>query len=426
MSSFILHGNVISSRDVSTLDITEGGYAVCENGICRGVFAAIPDEYASLPLIDCADKLIIPGMVDLHIHGAQYAYRGMGMDLELLDWLDTYAFPEEAKFADEAYANEAYGIFADAMKKSATTRACVFASAHSRATEILMEQLEATGLVSFVGKVDMDRDAPDGLREPSAEIAAEDTENWAARTLARFTRTKPMITPRFVPSCTDELMAKLGEIREKYDLFVQSHISESVGEIALVKELRPDDKFYGEAYAKCGLFGDYKNSRTVMAHCVWSSEAELELMKKNGVFIAHCPASNMNVASGIAPVRRYIERGMKMGLGSDVAGGQTESMFRAMTDAVQSSKLYFRHVDNSAKPLGLEEACYLATRGGGEFFGKVGALEDGYEFDAIVIDDSSLIHPQPLSVRQRIERAVYLGADAFGIVGKFVRGEKVI
>lgn len=426
MSSFILRGNIIYSRDVSTLDITVGGFAVCEGGVCRGVFAEIPEKYAFLPVIDCRDKLIIPGMVDLHIHGAQYAYRGMGMDLELLDWLDTYAFPEEAKFADEEYAKKAYGIFANAMKKSATTRACVFASAHSRATEILMEALEETALISFVGKVNMDRDAPDNLREKSADLAAKDTEKWACETLERFERTKPMITPRFVPSCTDELMKKLGEIRKKYDLSVQSHISESVGEISLVKELRPEDKFYGEAYDKCGLFGDGEKSHTVMAHCVWSSEEELSLMQKNGVFIAHCPASNMNVASGIAPVRKYIERGMKMGLGSDVAGGQTESMFRAITDAVQSSKLYFRHVDNSVEPLGLEEAFYLATRGGGEFFGKVGAFEDGFEFDAVVIDDSSLIHPQPLNVRQRIERAVYLGADMFGIVGKFVRGERVI
>ncbi len=426
MSSFILRGNIIYSSDVSTLNVTDGGFAVCEDGICRGVFTEIPKKYADLPVIDYSDKLIIPGMVDLHIHGAQYAYRGMGMDLELLDWLDTYAFPEEAKFADEEYATKAYGIFADAMKKSATTRACIFASAHSRATEILMECLEATGLVSFVGKVDMDRDAPDNLRERNADFAAEDTEKWACEMLARFERTKPMITPRFVPSCTDDLMKKLGEIRAKYDLFVQSHISESVGEIALVKELRPDDNFYGEAYNKCGLFGDGEKSHTVMAHCVWSGAAELELMKKNGVFIAHCPASNMNVASGIAPVRKYIESGMRMGLGSDVAGGQTESMFRAMTDAVQSSKLYFRHVDINAKPLGLEEAFYLATRGGGEFFGKVGAFEDGFEFDAVIINDSSLIHPQPLNVRQRIERAVYLGADMFGIVGKFVRGKRVI
>ena len=148
-------------------------------------------------------------------------------------------------------------------------------------------------------------------------------------------------------------------------------------------------------------------------------------MKKNGVFICHCPASNMNVASGIAPVRKYIGLGMKMGLGSDVAGGQTESMFRAMTDAIQSSKLYWRHVDTAYKPIGLEEAFYLATRGGGEFFGKVGAFDEGYEFDAVVIDDSSLPHPQPLDVRQRLERAVYLGVDRFGIADKYVRGNRI-
>lgn len=425
MSSFILRGNIISSRDAHTLDITENGYAVCDDGICRGVYTMPPERYASLPVVDCTDKLIIPGMVDLHIHASQYAYRGMGMDLELLDWLDSYAFPEESKFSDAEYAKKAYTIFANAMRKSATTRACIFATAHSGATQILMELLDKTGLFSFVGKVNMDRDAPDSLREHDADSAAEDTEAWVRNTLSRYERTKPILTPRFIPSCTDKLMKLLGEIRQKYDLPVQSHLSENLGEIELVRSLRPDSAYYGDAYARDGLFGDGKLSHTVMAHCVWSGDTELDVMQKNGVFIAHCPASNMNVASGIAPVRRYLERGMRMGLGSDVAGGQTESMFRAMTDTIQVSKLYWRLVDTTKKPLGLEEAFYLATRGGGEFFGKVGAFEDGYEFDAVVLDDSQLKHPQPLDIRQRLERAVYLGVDMFGITAKYAAGRKI-
>ena len=148
-------------------------------------------------------------------------------------------------------------------------------------------------------------------------------------------------------------------------------------------------------------------------------------MKQNGVYVAHCPASNMNLSSGIAPIKRYLNEGIKVGLGSDVAAGQTESIFRAMTDAIQVSKLYWRHVDSSCKPLTFEEAFYMATKGGGEFFGKVGSFEEGYELDAIVLDDTCIPYPQELSTRQRLERAVYLSLDLLGIHAKYVAGEKV-
>ena len=205
---------------------------------------------------------------------------------------------------------------------------------------------------------------------------------------------------------------------------VQSHLSENHGEIAYVHYLRPQNAFYGDVYNACGLFGN--NAKTVMAHCVWSSDEEIELMQKNGVFVCHCPASNMNVSSGIAPVRKYLDAGLKIGLGTDVAGGFSDSVFRAITDTIQVSKLYWRMVDQSLRQLTFPEAFYMATRGGGEFFGRVGCFEEGYEFDAVVLDDSSLRHPQPLTVIQRLERAVYLSLDATGITAKYVRGRKVL
>ena len=149
-------------------------------------------------------------------------------------------------------------------------------------------------------------------------------------------------------------------------------------------------------------------------------------MKRNGVWVAHCPSSNMNIASGIAPIRRYMEQGLRVGLGSDVAGGTMESMFRAVTDAIQMSKLYWRYIDSKAYPLTFPEAFYLATRGGGSFFGKVGSFEPGYAFDALVLDDAAEPSPQPLSVINRLERAFYLGLDRGGIVMKFVDGERIL
>ena len=423
MNSFIIHGDFCYSRDKNTLIAREDSYLVCKNGICAGVFDRIPAPYAHLPVHDHSGMLVMPGMVDLHIHAPQYAYRGLGMDRELLDWLNTYAFPEESKYGDLAYADRAYTIFANAVKQSATTRLCVFGTLHREATELLMDKLEDTGAVSYVGKVNMDRNSPDDLREVSAQASLDDTERFIEETRDKYRNTYPIITPRFTPSCTDELMRGLGELSQKYGVRVQSHLSENPGEVAWVRELCPWAENYGGTYDRFGLFG--KPEKTVMAHCVYSDENEIARMKENGVFIAHCPASNMNVASGVAPIRKYLDNGMCVGLGSDVAGGHSESIFTAMVDALQVSRMYWRLVDENCMFLTVPEVFYMATKGGGEFFGKVGSFEEGYECDAIVIDDSLLPHPQPLSLEERLERAIYLQGDIKAMKAKYCRGALV-
>ncbi len=429
MDKFVLKGHICYSKTPGELITYENGYVVCIDGKSQGVFDMLPGEYETLPVFDYGDKLIIPGLVDLHIHAPQFAYRGMGMDLELMDWLAGQAFPEETKYADLDYAKKAYSIFADAMKKSATTRACIFATRHREATELLMELMEESGLVSYVGKVNMDRDAAEELVEESAEQSAKDTIEWLENIAGKFQRTKPILTPRFIPCCTDELMDSLAEIQARYELPVQSHLSENPGEIELVRKLRPNNIFYGDAYDQHNMFGKNKDTgaeiRTIMAHSVWSEDAEVELMKENGVFVAHCPASNLNLSSGIAPARKYLEKGLNIGLGSDVAGGHSESIFRAISDTVQVSKMYWRLVDSCAKPVTFPEAFYLATKGGGSFFGQVGSFETDYEFDAVVLDDSCLPHPQKLTIAERLERAVYLSLDSRGICAKYVGGSNI-
>ena len=424
MNNFVLKGDVAYSVSKNKTAYAENAYIICIEGKSAGVYRDLPEQYASLPMKDYTGKLIIPGLVDLHIHAPQFAYRGLGMDMELLDWLNAYAFPEETKYADLTYAEKAYDIFANAMKKSATTRACAFSTIHKDATVLLMRKLENTGIVSYVGKVNMDRESPESYIESSAQASAEETERWIHETAGYFNRTYPIITPRFVPSCTPELLSSLGELSRRYALPVQSHLSENRGEIEWVKELEPDSAFYGEVYDKYGLFGDPQ--KTVMAHCVYSTDDEMELMKERGVFVAHCPASNMNVASGIAPVRKYLDNDLNIGLGSDVAGGHTESLFTTMVETIQNSKLYWRTIDSSMKPLKFEEVFFLATKGGGAFFGKVGSFEKGYEFDALVFDDKTIAHPQPLSLSQRLERLVYLGGDRRCMQAKYVKGLKIL
>ena len=428
--SFVMKGNICQTKNPKELDLREKAFAVCVDGVSMGVFDILPEEYADLPLFDYGDALVFPGMVDLHIHAPQYAFRGMCMDLELMDWLNRYTFPEEEKYEDPEYAEKAYGMFVEALKKGATTRSCIFATRHRHATELLMKLMEESGLVSYVGKVNMDREASRALTEESADISAYTTFGWINAVKDKFRNTKPILTPRFIPCCTDKLMEELREIQMAYGIPVQSHLSESKGEIDFVKFLRPDNPFYGDSYNEYDLFGknDDINTdvKTVMAHCVWSTDEEVELMRRNGVFVAHCPASNMNLTSGIAPIRKYMDLGLRIGLGSDVAGGHSDSLFRAITDAIQASKMYFRMVDEAFKPLVFSEAFYLATKGGGAFFGKVGSFEEGYEFDAVVMDDSVLSHPQSLNLAERMERAVYLGLDEKNITAKFVAGREIL
>ena len=427
--TFVIKGNICQTKTPNELDLHEKEFVVCVNGVSKGIFAVLPEEYKDLPLYDYGDALIFPGMIDLHIHAPQFPFRGMCMDLELMDWLNQYTFPEEEKYENLDYAQKAYSMFVDEIRKGATTRSCIFATRHRHATELLMSLMEKSGLISYVGKVNMDREASETLVEKSALTSAYETFGWINAVKDKFQNTKPILTPRFIPCCTDSLMEELREIQMAYGIPVQSHLSESKGEIEFVKFLRPENSFYGDSYNEYDLFGknDDINTdfKTVMDHCVWSTDEEVKLMKQNGVYVAHCPASNMNLTSGIAPIRKYIDLGLNVGLGSDIAGGHSDSIFRAITDAIQVSKMYFRLVDESYKPLVFSEAFYLATKGGGSFFGKVGSFEEGYEFDAIIMDDSVLVHPQNLTLIERMERAVYLGLDDKKIIAKYVAGKKL-
>lgn len=421
--TFALKGTICYSISPQELSVTPNSYLICSQGKCAGIFPVLPEKYRGIPCTDYKNDLIIPGLTDLHVHAPQYTFRASGMDLELLDWLNTYAFPQEARYENLEFARSAYSIFAEDMKKSPNTRACIFGTLHVPATELLMELMDKTGLKTMIGKVNMDRNGSPILQETSAEASAQATVTWIEDTLNRFENTMPILTPRFTPACTDQLMAKLSQIQKKYHLPMQSHLSENFGEIEWVKELCPGTHFYGEAYHQFQLFGG--DCPTIMAHCVHSSEEELALMKKQGVYVAHCPQSNTNLSSGIAPARHYLEAGLHIGLGSDIAGGTSLSILRAMADAIQVSKLYWRLVDSSAKPLTLEEAFYLGTEGGGSFFGKVGSFREGYEFDAVILNSSTIPTPLSLSPKDRLERLVYLSDDR-NITGKYVSGRKIL
>ena len=252
-------------------------------------------------LKDYSDNLIIPGLIDLHAHAPQYAFRALGMDLELLDWLNTQTFPQESRYANLDYARRAYTIFTDDLRRSATTRAVLFGTLHVPATLMLMQLLEQSGLITRVGKVNMDRNSPDTLCEADAQSALESTRDWLAH-CRNFKHCLPILTAKVSSKLFRCSYGRAGHILQgETGLPVQSHLSENQSEIAWVRELCPKSNGYGDAYDQFGLFGGDRRAPTIMAHCVWSNADERALIKQNGVFIAHCPQSNINLSSGVRP-----------------------------------------------------------------------------------------------------------------------------
>ena len=399
----ILKGNIVHAPTLGTLSITEQGYLVLEDGVIVGVFPLLPPEHADGEMHDYGEQLIMQSFADMHLHAPQYPMLGMGMDLQLLDWLNTYTFDVESRFADTDFAREVYRRLARELIANGTTRVCMFSSLHTDATLVLMEELEKAGVTGYVGKVNMDRNGKEGVLQETTEESVAETRRWLAG--CRFDHVKPILTPRFTPSCTDELMAALGKIKEETGLYVQSHLSENHAEIVWVRELHPDCERYWETYDKFGLWDE----RTVMAHCVHSDAEERRAMAAHNVLVVHCGDSNINVSSGICPVRQMLDEGVWVALGSDIAGGAQLPMYRVITTSIRSSKVR-QIMDNWETPfLTVPEGYYLGTTAGHKYFGAGDGFAVGDKLHAIVVDDSSFPPPvRPLSVTERFERAIYL------------------
>lgn len=416
---YLVHGDLCFSTAPRHIETMEASYLHVKDGKCISCYKELPEALSSLEIKDYSGNLIIPGMVDLHLHAPQYAYRGTKMDLPLLDWLNSNTFPEEAKYEDMNYAKAAYKNFVEDLKESPTTRAVIFATLHKEATLCLMDLLEKSGLETMVGKVNMDRNSPDYLTEHSAEEALENTRNWLQAIPKDYRHCHPILTPRFTPTCSDALMEGLGKIKKEKGIPLQSHLSENTAEIAWVKELCPGTKNYGESYDRYGLL-----QHSVMAHCVHTREDELELLKERECYICHCPQSNTNLQSGVAPVKHFLEKGAKLGLGTDVAGGANLSMFRAITDAIHVSKLRSCLLLEDAA-ITVEEAFFMASLSGGGFFGKVGSFLTGYEADFLVYERKRESIREE-SLLERLEMLLYTENELFRMKAKFVSGRQIL
>ena len=415
----IYKAHIIYTKEQSRFEVLENGYVAVEDGRVVGVADSLEKlDCEGAEFTDFGDRLLIPAMNDMHVHAPQVHNQGVAMDLELLPWLQNYTFPEESKYADVHYAERMYRRFLHTQWLFGTMRSVVCGTVHTESTRLLMKLYQEAGMGALVGKVAMNRNCPEALCE-DVEAAVEGNERLIVEFNQPDALVRPIITPRFVPSCTPEMLRACGELAAKYQLPVQSHLSENISEIEWVKDLEQESSCYGDAYNRYGLFGQ---TPTVMAHCVWTSGEELELMKRNRVMVAHCPTSNFNLSSGLAPVRTFLEEGMRVGLGSDISGGHDLNIFRMMVYAIQVSKMHYQHNHDKAF-LTLSEAFWLATKSAGSFFGRVGSFEPGYEFDALVIDDAAL-YPSEYSLLHRLERFIYLGDDR-QIVHRFCRGREI-
>lgn len=420
----IYRANILHTPTPQAFQILEHGYVcVSDEGLVEGLYAELPEHLRRLPVTDYADRLLIPAFCDLHVHAPQYRNLGLALDEELLPWLEKYTFPEEAHFADNAYAARIYRRFVHELWMQGTMRSSVFATIHPEATDMLMSLFREAGMGAFVGLVAMDRNCPPALRNTPDGIlrfysdAAGGDLGSLNPSLTASDKVRHILTPRFIPACSPDMLRQLGAVAAQTGLPLQSHLSENRSEIDWVRQLEQHSSCYADAYLRYGLLG---STPTLMAHCCYSAGEELRLLKEHNVTVVHCPTSNSNLASGIAPVRTFLDNGVAVALGTDISAGHNLSMLRVMQYAMQVSKLHYARSEGKVPYLTLSEVFFLATKGGGSFFGKVGSFEPGYEFDALVVDDSYLNYDH-YSLEHRIQRYVYLGDDR-DIRVRFCRG----
>ena len=341
-------------------------------------------------------QYFLPGFIDLHIHAPQWAQAGTAMDIPLHDWLETYTFPLEAKFADLDFARKVYQDLVTTLLANGTTTALYFATVHKEASYLLAQICADKGQRGLVGKVVMDdkEENPEYYRDESTEAALADTESFIqlVQELDRTTKqgVYPVVTPRFIPSCTDEALAGLGKLAKKYGTHIQSHCSESDWEHNYVfNRMHKSDTF---ALHEMGLL----QNKAVMAHAIFLSDEDADLFAETGTAIAHCPISNVCFSNGVLPAARFTRKGIDIGLGTDISGGFSPSLFDNIRQAVISSRMLEEGVDPSlaAPERGLphsritaNEAFYYATAGGGQSLSlPIGRLEENYAWDVQVID----------------------------------------
>lgn len=337
------------------------------------------DPRGTLPsaqYVDLGMSVIMPGFVDTHVHLPQFAIMGLGSG-ELLTWLNTYTYPEEARFADPEYAAKIAGQFFDALIANGTTTAVIYSSVHEEATDLAFAAARSKGIRAFIGKVMMDRNSPEALLEKTEESIDQSVRLFEKWDGAENGRLRYIFTPRYAAACSMQLMNRVGEFARKRRAFIQSHLSENREEVAWIHQLFPAYGSYAGVYEAAGLL----NERAIMAHCIHLSSGETSLLARTRTNVAFCPYSNRTLRSGTMPYRVLRDAGLNISLGTDVAAGPSLSMLEQMQQAM------------SAANIPESEALYLATLGGAKALGlqaRIGSFEPGKDADFVVVDDGRI------------------------------------
>jgi guanine deaminase len=369
--------------EVDTVRYFADGLLVLENGKIRdlGDYESLIVTYKEVPLTNYSGKLIMPGFIDTHIH---YPQTGMiaAYGEQLLQWLNQYTFPTEAKFKDKAYAQEVAAFFLDELLKNGTTTALVFAAVFPQSAEAFFEEAERRNLRMIAGKVMMDRNAPDYLRD-TAESSYQETkaliQKWHKKGRLLYA-----VTPRFAPTSTNEQLSLAGQLLQEFpDVYLHTHISENVDEVAWVQALFPESNGYLDAYDRAGLVG----GKSVFAHGVHLTDAEFQRLSEAQSAIAFCPTSNLFLGSGLFNLEKAKspEMPVKVGLGTDVGAGTSFSMLQTANEAYKVAQL-------RKQKLSSFKALFLATLGGARALSLdhcLGNFDIGKEADFIVLEPRS-------------------------------------
>lgn len=400
MTRFSVEATRFQTPDPSTLEAGRVVIAV-DAGEITAVASAGTDGAAEIVAASPAhtklgaEMVLVPGLIDLHVHAPQWQQLGTALDLPVQDWLQTYTFPLEAKFADNTLAGVVYHDLVATLLAHGTTTAVYFASVHEPATATLAAMCAAAGQRAFVGRVAMDHpDAtPEWYRDADAAagLAASARSIEAVRAAdGGRGRVEPIITPRFLPACTDQLLAGLGELAEATGVRVQTHCSESDWHHAhALERFGTTDT---TALDRFGLVRDH----TVLAHSNHVTESDIALIAERGAAIGHCPISNAYFANAVLPIPEILAAGARVGLGTDIGAGVRPGVLQQCHEAVTMSRLRRDGVharqpaDERGEPdaaIDTTTAFWLATAGGAEALGlPVGLLEPGRRFDAVAID----------------------------------------
>lgn len=409
------------TADPSAVRFVEDGLLVVNDGrvVDRGDYAALRAAHPDADLVDYRGRVILPGLIDAHVHYPQTTMIASYGE-QLLTWLEQYAFPTERRFVDPAFAAEIADFFLAELLRNGTTTAVVLCTVHPQSVDLLAERALRLGLRLVLGKVCMDRNAPEYLRD-TAQAAYDDSkaliERWHGTGRLSYA-----LTPRFPPACSDAQMRAVAQLhREHPTTYVHSHLAENKAELAWVAELFPGVRSYTDVYARYDLLTE----RSIFAHGIHLDDADLASLAAARATIAFCPTSNLFLGSGLFPLARAKRAGVPLAIATDVGAGTSFNLLRTLSEAYKVLQL-------QGESLSVHAALHLATLGGAQSLGladAIGSFEPGKEADFIVLDDGAtpllrLRSAHAASLEERLFALMMLADDRV-ILATYAAGRRV-